>query len=173
MSRLDRVVSDLLTANPEALKAAVEQLTPEEREKLRAVVLRHKPAAVFHQPAVTPEPPFREPLSRHRFTWRTCASAAVPATAHEGPLGALAEAARREGAQRDGRIFRGTRTRLQLGLQEVADGWSASAVEVGELERGARQFPETDDLNAALQQLWLWHVERRGQRAASSTGGVL
>jgi len=119
-----------------------------------------------------PEREERPPLSPFRWTWRSSPHPELQLTEHEGPLGALRQMARMEGRMRDGTIFREMRTRLQLGLQEVADGWGVSAVEVGEVERGLRGFPETDDLNAALQQLWMWHMERRGQCLASSRGGA-
>lgn len=99
-------------------------------------------------------------LSAWRFRWRTEACPAVPLTAHEGPLGALVEASRRETNGRHGEAFRALRVECGLSLGDVARGWGITEVEVGELERGLRRFPCPADLWAALQQLWCWGSER-------------
>lgn len=107
-------------------------------------------------------------LSQFRFTWRTVKLAPVPLTAHEGPLGALTEAGRREYNSRHGVIFKSMRLVCCLDTADVARGWSIYWREVEELEAGLRCFSSTADLWAALNQLWLWQAEALHQGSPPS-----
>jgi hypothetical protein len=82
-----------------------------------------------------------------RFTWRT-----TP-TEKESANGWLPQL-------EQGRAFRAVRLMYGLTLRDVADGWRAPHVEVGELERGHRHFVTPADMQAAVSQLWLWAVEK-------------
>lgn len=115
-------------------------------------------------------------LSPWRFRWLTMVNPPIPLTAHEGPIGTLVEAGRRDDADRHGAIFKGMRMECGLSLGDVARGWGLSVVEVSELERGLRRFPASADLWAALQQLWCWGSEVNRDRlyrtvSPTPTGG--
>lgn len=66
-----------------------------------------------------------------------------------------------EQAERHAEAFRAMRVECGLTPGDVARGWGVSVVEVSELERGLRRFPDAADLWAALQQLWCWKAEVR------------
>jgi hypothetical protein len=51
VSRLDRIMADLLTASPEALKEGLRLLTEDERERLRALAVSGLRAATTPEPA--------------------------------------------------------------------------------------------------------------------------
>lgn len=99
----------------------------------------------------------RRNLSPWRFRWVTVPS---NGTTHVAGLVAVMslEAAQ---AERHARAFKSLRVECGLSLGDVARGWGTSVVEVSELERGLRRFPESADLWAALQQLWCWKAETR------------
>lgn len=95
------------------------------------------------------------PLSGWRYRWHTEAL-----TAPERLVGGLVADALVHQAVRHGAAFRAMRTECGLGLRETVAGWGISAVEMSALERGERRFVSPADLKAALDQLWLWGVER-------------
>lgn len=109
----------------------------------------------------------RPPLSpfRHPLQSRLAPPPPEPATLAGGYM--LVEIPRSE---RVGAAFRASRHEYQLSLGEVAAGWGVPATTISELERGVREFPEAADFKAALDQLWLWHSERRHQGLVSSRG---
>lgn len=73
---------------------------------------------------------------------------------------------------RDTQIFGAMIERLQLEVEECAAAWQVAPQELKALIAGRSRFTTTDDLDATLKQLWLWHMEKRGLKLASATGGT-
>lgn len=109
-------------------------------------------------------------LSASRFKLVLEESPPYARTAHEGPLGALAEAAAMMDREGDGRLFRLWRIRVGLSIYEVSLGWGVLPSFVCELERGRRRFPSPADAHAALQQLFQWACEKHSHGELSRAG---
>lgn len=63
-------------------------------------------------------------------------------------------------ARRHGNAFTAVRVEFGLTLDEVAAAWKIAATEVSEIEIGLRRFNSSIDLGFALQQLWIWGMEK-------------
>ncbi|WNM70374.1 hypothetical protein [Myxococcus phage Mx4 ts27htf-1hrm-1] len=110
------------------------------------------------------------PLPPAAYPWRTVPLREPQHAEGTGlPLVALdLEGAR---ARRQGHTFRSVRVEAGLGLQETAQAFGVSAVEVGDLERGHRLFASPGDFWAALEQLWTWGAAREPGLVAQGAGG--